>query len=95
MKLSTRARRALCFHRDLITPNDQDPPRSAVAMLSFAELKETENLGRHSLAEVIAWLAEEGLEPLGGMPKKSGVSQSRLDDAVALLERHGYTVTKP
>lgn len=77
-------------------PNEEDPARGSVAsQLSYEDLRQTPNLGKRSLDEVIAWLAEEGLEPRGGMPRKAAISQSRINEAISLLERHGYTVVKP
>lgn len=66
-----------------------------VAELSYESLRLVSGLGKLGRRDVVAWLAEAGLEPAGGMPaRKPAVTQARIDDAKALLERCGYAVTK-
>lgn len=100
VKLTTMTRNSLADALEMerveeVNPGDVTP--QAVAQLSYEQLKGVYSIGKLGLRDVIAWLAEAGLEPAGGVPAKvrgGEVTQARIDDAIALLERHGYEVRK-
>jgi hypothetical protein len=83
-------------------PNDDAariawPPKALIATMPYETVKGAYSLGKLGLADVVKWLAEDGLA-MPGTPdgtKRSQVSQSRLDAAVELLQRYGYKVEGP
>jgi hypothetical protein len=73
------------------------PPKALVAAIPYDTVKGAYNLGKLGLRDVVAWLDEDGLK-MPGTPdgnKRGQVTQARLDAAVTLLQRHGYTVLGP
>lgn len=73
------------------------PSKQVVASIPYLRLKDAYNIGKLGLADVVQWLAEDGLA-MPGTPdgaKVKQVSQSRLDAAADLLRRHGYKVDAP
>lgn len=69
-----------------------------VATIHYETMRRQPEIGSRGLRDVVAWLAEDGLQ-MPGSPddsgKKSQISQSRLQDAAGLLIRHGYVVVGP
>ena len=108
MKLSIRALNAIwaCaqYEKGIRPKNNDDflagPPKDVIASIPYARVVDTPNLGKKSLAEVFEWLADDGLsisgfENVGKSKKTNAVSQKRIDEAIGLLHRCGYTMTKP
>lgn len=90
--MHTMTRNAL--HREYWCPNAMDmPTRSVVAAGGYERLKSTPNIGKRGRAEVIAWLAEEGLQ-FADAPDEAARLKRRLDAAAALLRKHGFKVRK-
>jgi hypothetical protein len=73
------------------------PSRADVAKLTYRQVKDYYSIGKLGLRDMIAWLAEDGLslretEKVGPV---LAVTKARIDDAISLLRRCGYTVVEP
>lgn len=103
MKLTTMTRNAVsnCAEKHAGWGPGEDysvwelgPPKPLVASIPYERMKRTPNLGKLGLADVVKWLAEDGLA-MPGTPactRRSQVSQARIEAAAELLRRHGYKV---
>lgn len=64
-----------------------------VAALGYQRLRKAEGIGSKGLVNIIEWLAAHGLQLAGGVAE-SGKSprQKKLEQALALVQSHGYEV---
>lgn len=91
-KLPTRQRNAL---RILLEKSDFTP--EDVAGLSYRRLLKSPGIGRKGMALIRDWLAESLLDladlPAERQPAKNQAESKRLQNAIHILESHGYEVT--
>ncbi|MBS1154573.1 MAG: hypothetical protein H6R07_497 [Proteobacteria bacterium] len=90
--LPTRQRNALriLLEKSNFTPED-------VAGLSYRRLLKSPGIGRKGMTIIRAWLAESFLDladlPAERQTTKNHVESKRLQNAIHILESHGYEVT--
>jgi len=68
-----------------------------VPPLSYRQISKAPGIGRKGMVIILAWLAEFGLA-LSGQPEwhaSRPVSCKRLQQAIHMLERHGYRILPP
>jgi hypothetical protein len=69
-----------------------------VATLDYGRLVRVPGLGRKSIANIRAWLAEQGrslCNDRGALVSDDNDEGRELQRAIACLRRHGYTVSPP